>query len=385
MRRSRIALFFTLTALVAVSNPAPIAAQTQPSYTVQQGDTLYELVGIYSSDQPEMRALVILNPFLAEEGRMFRDKQGRFIVRIRPDEIIEGIERLNLAVEPVPITELSPTPTPLSAAEEQGEALVAETEAGFNWLWLLYALGGLVALYLILRNLLESRRPNLPLLRQFNPALTANPVTAAPPMRRGGILYTDHLSIRRQLVEQAARRHTEVHGFMPSLDDIRIVGDITRGRLYDVWETRDANGRWTPRRYNGEPGYQAMVSVNDGEPGLTTFSQGCANDLRLGARYRGGRFVPDTEVQPIPAEPPEPAPTRSTPFAVPMTARATSEQVLAVIGGLRIMLPAGSIIRTGDDGEITLTVTGPCDIRIGQWAKKTARPKVVRAASGETQ
>lgn len=282
------------------------------NYTIVEGDSLWELT------PTEWRLLQAANPKLSDPSRIGTTRNGLYRVHLNVNEVIEIPAGLRIWMRVPRQSNLNETPVappaPQAPANNQSETKPATppTEAsGFNWWMILVGLGILALVLYALRNLLpESRRPDLPALGRLNPALTTNPVTAVPPMTPGGIDPENHAAIRNQLVEQTARAYAETHGgIMPPLESIRIVGPIVPGRMHDVWRVRDARGRWTHRRFNGERGFQAPVSINNAEPTLQTFSQECGNDLRYaGMRYQGGRFVPESQTQAIPAtEPQRPA------------------------------------------------------------------------------
>jgi hypothetical protein len=305
----------TASPTMAQSTQTPANGTEVAWYEIVSRDTLWTLLG------PKWTELAGMNVWLTTEGRIKYNNANDVNVRIYPKEILQLNDELKALLEargvkvikvkaPTPI--LTPVPPPVNPGTEWTPT---ENSAGFDWLGLLQGIAIVTVLAaiagFILRKLPEARRPNLPFLGSWNPSLTTNPVTAIPPMAPGGINPDSHQAIRTQLREQAARQYAMNHGgTMPAMENIRVVGDITRGTLHDVWETRDARGRWTARRFNGEPGYQAMVSINGNDPQLQTFCQICGNDLRFGTRYRNGRFVPDTQVRPIPATEPAPAPLR---------------------------------------------------------------------------
>ncbi|MDO8590315.1 MAG: hypothetical protein Q7R69_03550 [bacterium] len=373
----RIALF-TLVAILWIAQ----TSLAQAPYQVKEGDTLYALKGIYSANQPEWKALTIVNPQLAEPGRAFTDTQKRFIVILRLGERLKGLEMLGITAQPILVTGfVAPAPTTKNVVTD----ITASADSHNRWLIALMAtVLALIIPYLIFRYLPESRRPNLPFLGRYNPALTTNPVTAAPPMVAGGIASDNHDAIRRQFREQAARTYASTHGgVIPQMSDIRIVGNIIHGTLHDVWETSDANGRWIPRRYNGEPGFQAMVSVNNAEPALQTWSQPCGNDLRIGRRYRGGRFISRPAAGTIPAQAP------ATPVAplrphIAVAQEPDGQVVTITVGGMRYTTHGNDIHVNVDQGGAVTDVTANGQIRVAKVPKRT-KPRVVRPAATGTR
>ncbi len=277
---------FILAALAAALLLAlPLAAQETVSgdtYTVQSGDTLWELSGFHKGDPTLWRQLVDLNPFLQEKGRIFEDQQKRTIALIRPGEKLVGLEKLGIVPMLVPLDQLK-----LSGAAPV-PVVVHETP---NWVYWLLGLLGLLVLLTIAYLLFQ----------RF--VLDVDPVTSRPAVVPGGV--TD-ATAPTAFQEMAARQHQATTGQTVPSQQFTVL-ETTPGRIWGGLNVRYADGREVPRRLNGERAYQARVRFPDphlsllGREETLYMLQGCGNDLRYGgiSRYLPGpdfRFEADQPV-----------------------------------------------------------------------------------------
>ncbi len=313
MTRSKWWVVLALAALVAVGN-APVVAQTQPAdtgYTVERGDTLYALRGIYRADQPEMRALVILNSFLAERGRTFTDAKGRFIVILKPGEVLDGIERLGVTVDPVTIDEFRLAPARVTQAGTDADA---RTEpAAFDWmrtaLYVLVALAAIAAI-MALATWSRRRRDQATRREEHERELQQDPITSGTPYVPGGIPATEPQRLEDFFEQQAVARYADRN---PHVDrnTVRVtrVGPIESGTISGEGLVGYLGGEMRPRRI-ATPlnAYQARYRFPDGTEELLQCLQACMNPVAYGGDvYRGFTFTPATAVV-APPEPPQPVP-----------------------------------------------------------------------------
>lgn len=383
--RKVISAFALVMVLVVIGLMPNVAAQTAP-YTVGEGDTIYALKGIYSSSQPEWKAFTILNPFLAEPGRAFVAQDGRFIVIIRPGETLNGVDQLGITVEPLPINQLK-----LPLAEEK-EAEATATATAFSWSWLgwlplaaFVTFLGYIAFRAIHRAVQEAHRERLRReeREERERQLAMDPVTSGTPYVPGGIQPNEPDRLETFFERQAIDGYARMN---PTVDraTIRVerISPIVRGMLSNEGMVRYHDGQDPrPRRFNPPvPGYQARFRMPDGTEEILQSLQGCMNPVVYGGETLSGfTFTPVAEVVPIPTPAPAPTDMPTGPRAIPaIAARVSAEQTLVAMGSLKFLIPAGSIFRTGENGEILLTVGGPCDIRIRQRKKAAARPKAVQ-------
>lgn len=389
MRKSWIALFVALVAFGIVPLViAQVQVDEQGRYVVQPGDTVYRFTGIYSSAQPEWKALVALHPFLAERGRAFVARDGRFIVIIKPGERVMALDQLGVNVEPLPLDQLVST-APQSGAVEETPVIPAGTEAegGFEFPWGylfgLLIIAGVFAVLFVNRDIFK-RRASRRQREELERELARDPVTSGTPYVPGGIPPTDTARLvsffDQQAAEAYAQRQPGVNRNTIIVERVGPIEAVTFSGEGEVGYLDQDN--WRPRRFDPpRDGYQARYRFPDATEQLLQCLQGCMNPVRFGGEVLRGFTVTSRHVV-VPAPEPELAPTWPTLVAMPIAARPASDKMLVTIGNLRVMVPAGSTVRAGK-GEILLTVTGPCDIRIAHGVKKAARPKVVRAAANE--
>jgi hypothetical protein len=320
-------LFSFLMVLVAILVIAPTTkAQTTNvgTHTVQPGETLYVLKGIYSETQPEWRALRIANPFLAEPGRAFRDPENRFIVVIKPGETIDGADQLNVTPE-VLVKNIALAPATYT---EKASSLWNNT----GWWIFLAVLLLLVAWFVIgeirgyrdRRDTLRAEREAEEERRQeeirrreaLNTEMNRPVETAGSPMVQGGLRPDNTEVVRNFFHQQAAAQFRERQ---PNYPDPAArptqLGDIEHGMLGlagEVGQVRDINGNWHPRRLDGpKPGYQARFSYPDGTEEVMQAFEICMNIVRRGEGMRGFTFVSNRVVGPAP----QPATTATHPHA----------------------------------------------------------------------
>lgn len=311
MKKKRlIALAATL---VVSATSAVSVAQSCPTGTekVLSGDTLWAFKG------PQWRTLVTANPSLADKKRWREETPDKVIVAIWPGECLAGVKRGDDG-------KLVP-PLPPFPPEEQAASQVTELQPPIatpwwfvetpEWLkWLLLAIVGLT----VLAWLLLSRM------------LNKDAATAGPAMVPGGVTSE---AAPFQFQDAAFRRHHARTGdFLPRSDFV--VLSSVRGRICGVLLTRYASRlrRAVPRRFYGEPAFQAQVRMPDGSIETFYLLQACGNELRQTGVTRqlpgpDFMFVPDPVadpgVAPVPVQVPA-APVQQAPAADSEVARVTS-------------------------------------------------------------
>lgn len=323
MTRKLVVCLFVMAAI------AVIVAGQDGRYTVQPGDNLWWLSGVKLGDPTQWRQVVESNPFLNEAGRQF-ERDGKFIVLIRPGEQLEGLEELGILPSPLPITELNPTTTttlPVAASGDRSSSL---------W-WLLLLVPVLLGfLYSAWRRSLR------------------NPATSGPAMVRGGVTDDDASSTIRN---QAIRMHHAVTGVTVLGQSFRIIS-LTHGHLFGAMRVRYADGRERTKLMTGDTGYRALVEFPGGRREELYMLQACGNDLRFSgvSRYvpgMGFRFVPAEEVL---AEPPTP---RSVPQPTTEPVVTPPAEVVPVASEPVVVAPesvpaAQSTVSSEEDGVVRI-------------------------------
>jgi hypothetical protein len=278
-----VAVLMLVAVIATAQNILPQnSSVSNTTYTVQKGDKLYILEGAYSSRPWEWKRLVKLNPFLNEKGRIWVDeKTGKIIVLIRPGEVLFGLGKSNILLEPLPLSRLKiATPVPVSPVSP------AKSGGLLNWLLLLVAIVLLCAFIAYTR-------------------MKKNPITAGPSMCQNGV--TD------QTVAQQFRINRVWPEIVPPSHYIEIKS-IEKGLLFGLVRVKYGDNSSRYMILSGEIGYRALVRQGDDDPWNEEFMlQGCGNDLRAGTRYIlgiGFRFIPTA---PVVEKTPQPAATASSP------------------------------------------------------------------------
>lgn len=385
--------WIVLVVVLVAAGSMPIAlAQTTSPYTVNKGDTVYALKGIYSSSQPEWKAFTILNPFLAEPGRAFVTQDGRFIVIVRPGEQLEGIDQLGVTVEPLPIKELGLAP-PAKVTSEAGGGTTTTAEAQLivpPWVfWFLVAAviaAVAIVVFRIFKKLdVEAKR------EEHERELRQDPVTSGPAMVPGGIPSTDTARLDNFFEQQAIARFAQRN---PALDRnvIRVmrVGPIEDGTISGEGLVGYLGGEWHPRRIETPLGsYQARYRFPDATEEVLQCLQACMNPVAYGGEvYRGFTFTAGQAIVPAP-EPPVPAP-QAVPHPAIAVARiraaAQGEGYSTVtIGDRVITVERGVHFTVGDDGSIIMAgLAFEMTVRPAQRVHAD-QPQLVAGAVGDTQ
>ncbi len=290
------------------------------TYTVQKGDTAYDLAGNKLGDPELWREVVRLNPFLATPNRQF-DRAGKHIVILHPGEHLVGLEALGIIPQPIP-----------PAAVEKLNVTAQPMNSTFTFpVWFWWLLGLLVIAFLVMLSRLR-----------FNTVRYRHPVTAGPPIVPGGI----------QSVELARARFTA----MGARQDFVILS-VTPGHASGTINVRYADRREVPRTLNNERAFEATVRHPDGAIEQLFMLQGCGNDLKYGGINRYFRdwanfhFVPD-----VPAvEPATPAPSEE-PIVAPQAGSA-SEPVSSMSAATRpeLKIELKPADKAGDTAMVRVT------------------------------
>lgn len=366
-------------AVVLVTSNAMAQAATD-SYTVQPGDTAWELAQTYYDEPAMWKLIVTMNPMLQEPGRVF-EKDGKIILILRPGEELSGFGRLNARFDVVPpkaipIEDLimPPTVTPAESASSEFPA----------WMWVVLALIVLAIIALAtLSQVLQNRRE-----RQESEArereLRQDPITSGPAFVPGGIPANRPDDLRDFFQQQAIATYA---GRNPHVDrsTIRVeqIGPIERVTLSGEGEVGYlGNNDWRPRRLE-QPleGYQARFRFPDRTEQVLQCLQGCMNPIRMGGEVmRGFTTTVREAVVPAPAPVvPGPAPAPHPAFAASATmAEAQREgrnsinvhgEVMTFDRGYQVVVHKdNSITVSGERAEITVKAK-----RVA--SKKAAAPK----------
>jgi hypothetical protein len=291
-------------------------------YTVQTGDTLYQLSGVYRNNPELWKEVLAVNPFLQEKGRLF-ERNDRIIVLIRPGEKLVGLGRLGITAKPVSIDRLQPAPVPVpTPTPVVDESWPLWAKIMIALLTLIVALiitiiisvmrGGHLARRLgvdsteVPYNPLDPRNQNvaprrerpfppldLPIIEDDDPvaseAAVQSPTTNSEPYRHpaemgpaivpGGV---NDATASRQFMASAIRDYPELvvsHG----VDAFRVISvypiTITSGTLTVLYKDG------TSQQITVDPehplrAYRGMVTLPTGEVQQRFMLQACANDLR---------------------------------------------------------------------------------------------------------
>ncbi len=368
---------FVLVVVLVLAAAAAAHAQTgmtDPGYTVQQGDTLYSLAGLYRGDPVKWQEVLEENPFLQKPGRVF-DRNGKVVVLIRPGEKLMGLEKLGIVPAPVPFSELKPAATPLVVEAEAKPDPFLGTNRPIAPAWVRWLILGLLAAlgaYTLwkLRNVFRS------------------PGSAGEPIVPGGVRENDPSAIE-QRAQQIADRTYAVANPTADLTVARPerVGEIEHGFLNGFGRVAYATGAPQVRHLVNEPAYRARFRFPDRHEEELVFLQACGNDVRyLGIRYLGYTFTRERVAVPAP-QPPQPEPEPMRPAAVMQLVRPSASEdtqtTIELAGFLPIAVPEGAKVKVVENG-VLLTLPGGGTIALAQAKRRVIREvRTRKVATGD--
>lgn len=372
----------------AFATPAAEQSVSAP-YTVQLGDTLWDLSLVYHGDPLKWAEVLGANPFLKEKGRIFTHSDGRIIVLIRPGEQLAGLERIGVQAEMIPFSSLWPVP-PTSAQSQQSatateSAVINMTPAGQSatpfylvpvlgiplWFLVLAVILVLTVIYMLHKDgLLFSR----------NPA-----ATAGLPIVQGGIAANQTAAMEERFARIAERRYGEQNPQADLATEIpERISAVESGFLSGIG-TVQYRDRTERRRLNREPAYSARFRFPDGTEEDLYFLQACANDVRLyGTRYSGFRWEPERMVvaAPVPTSVPTGQPATSASVARPplravalSTPHTPPVMTTVAVGEICVTIPEGSSVQIGRDGKITIAIAAACEVIVAPAQEAGAAAK----------
>lgn len=351
----------------------PIAMAQTPDVTIESGNTLWSLQGIYSPEQAEYRALVILNPFLAEEGRSFVDSEGRFIVILKPGEVLRGTGQITGALQIPKAVQVGP---PSVSAMDTEEA----TSNFPWWMWLVLAaiVLGMIALAVgsqVLQNRRERREQEAREREMWQ-----DPIASGPPIVAGGVQPNETERLARALETAAVTEYVRMNpGVERSSVRVERIGPVEAGIISGEGMVGYAD-RARPRRIDPpQPGYRARFRFPDGREDFLMSLQGCMNPCYYGEGLLGFMFVPRQQVLPTPEPPiPAPQPVPHPAIAIRRIREAAQEEGLSTvtIGGRIITVERGVHFTVGDDGSITMSGAG---FEMAVRPKRIVKPRRVEA------
>jgi len=261
-------------------------------YLTKQGDSLWKLAGEKLNDPRLWENFFKDNPSLKDKGRIIRKSPNEVIVKLYPPECLN--------VRALMAQGVVPTMIPYDDFVKNIPARVEEKTP--NWMWWLIIALAIFAMAMIIKFFIDRM-------------LGKNPVTSGPAVVPGGVTAeTAPAAFQATSARQYPGRNVRI-------------ARVTRGKMWGVLETEYANGRSVPRRFNGEHGYRAEVSIDGGPEEQMYMAEGCGNPLRYGGALRfitgeGFRFEADEVAQATPA--PAPAPAVAIPAVpAPVEAQAT--------------------------------------------------------------
>ncbi|OHA91199.1 MAG: hypothetical protein A2758_01865 [Candidatus Zambryskibacteria bacterium RIFCSPHIGHO2_01_FULL_49_18] len=380
----RLGLVSFVLILVAIFTIAPMITNAQAptgTYTVQPGDTGWELSRQYYDDAAMWKLIVELNPKLKEPGRVF-EKDGKIILLLKPGEELFGFNRLKVRFDvetpkAIPINELV-KPAPATPAQAEVKSL--------GWLkWVLTAL--LLAIISICGwaawAIRRARRDYERGQQEQERELRQDPITSGTPYVPGGIPASEPQRLTNFFDQQAAARYAARN---PHVDRALIratrVGPIESGTIVGEGEVGYLGGEFRPRRIE-QPlaAYRARYRFQDGtEEDLITL-MACMNPVNFGGdTYRGFTFTTGAAAVPTPEpERPAPQPAPHPAIAVRATvAAAQREGRNTITFGTDVMeFPNGyHVVVDRETGEISLNANA--------FEMKIAPRRTRRVKAGET-
>ncbi|RJQ29059.1 LysM domain-containing protein [Candidatus Parcubacteria bacterium] len=294
------------------------------TYTVQDGDTLWELAGLELDNYLQWREFIKVNPFLDNPGRLF-ERGGKTIVLIKPGERLNIPDSLYIEKNLVPLSELRLAATPAEAS-----SLFDALGAVPRWVYALLAM-------LVLTSIGWFVYARIKRLR-------SDPITSGPAVVPGGVRPEEGNRLRHEFQRMASQTFVDQNpGTAPVPAEQFEILEVVTGRFHGPWEIGYRGEPFQTRLMNGEDGYRARVRFPNGSESTLYSLMACFNPARLGERMftRGGRFEEGRSVNTAPR--PEP-----TPFEVGGRTQTTFE-----IKGHSITAPAGSEIRM-DGGRVSI-------------------------------
>ncbi len=302
---------FVISAVAIAQSPTPNPSPTG-TYTVQPGDTGWDLARRYYDNPLIWQRIVDMNPSLQEPGRVI-EKGDRIILRLKIGETLAGLERLGIdPPKAVPVEQMvgshpTPPPTPQAKVEEA---------SGIPWWgWIAIALCALLiigiglTLWMMQRGRWgqAARATEAQIARERE--LRRDPLNSGTPYVAGGIPVGDTARLTNFFDQQAARQFAERNPGIERPTPPRRMGPIESGFIQGEGLVGYLGQTPQPRRIE-QPlaAYRARYSFADGTEGELMTLQGCMNPVAYGGDvYRGFTFTPRTNVVPTP-EPERPAP-----------------------------------------------------------------------------
>jgi len=327
--------------------------QKMNPYTIEKGDTLWDLAGVKLNDARKWTRLVELNPFLQERGRQFT-KDGKIIVLLHPGEKLNGLDELGII----------PKSEPVPAADP----VVIHDQATWPWYLLLVLIAAAIIIYL------------------FNRMLNAPAASSGTPYVPGGV---NAITATDRFRQMASNQNYNRTGQSMPLNSFTIL-EQTAGRIWGILNVRYANHEEVLRRLDGAKAFRAKVRFPDQHEETLYMLQACGNDLRYGgiSRYLPGpefRFEADGEtVRPEPA-PVAPAPTAPQPAPAPVQEPTEKSSVPAEDGTMKF-----EIKKAGDGQPAMVRMTGvdeksdtAVEIRDGQITVRFTPRQTKAKAAGQ--
>ncbi len=311
-------------------------------YTVQTGDTAWQLAEKYHHDATSWRKWVWdANLQIHEPGRLFVNGQRITILILKPGECLQGLTNTGDIQKPAFV--------PPPAQPKAVHATASKPVVASGWFdgilplfWLLFAILAAIALALWLeRNRARERAKALNSnwndeYRRAETALTdlareraarrsdrtvqdrvlemnRDPVNAGPPVIHGGVNNLEDASTH--LLDIAARQ-TGIPAAQLKIEQ------VTSGRVWGYRMVRFGDGRVEGFNHTGQRAFRGFARLPSGKRKVVYFLRECGNDLsgmedqKLNSNFC---FVPDA-VQPTET------PVASAP--VPQTAPAAAEPVV---------------------------------------------------------
>lgn len=347
-------LLLALVVLAALAAPVIAPAQQPvggPAYTIQPGDTLWELAGVKLDDPRQWRVIVEKNTFLQEPGRIF-ERGGKIIALIRPGEKLDGLAELGIM----------PRVYPLPESPRASDTTISRSDI-FWWVALVF---------LTLLAVAVAVSPGFPFhwLRRRASA-TGIPVVD------GGIPPEEPERIAARFDTIAGQRYAAVNPLAGTEARPQRIGPIENGFLSGGGRVQYRD-RVEERRLHSEPAYRARFRFPDGREEDLFFLSACANDVTIGgARYSGFQWEPR---QIVAAAPPPPAPV------VPLRVAGEGPEpdlTTVTVGTIEFQVPRGFAVTHDDDGRIRVTASGPGELVVRQRPRvKSTRKAKPKAAAG---
>lgn len=296
-------------------------------YIVKEGDNLWSLAEVKLNDPLKWIGLAAENSILMDTTRYSTDKRGRMIILIRPGEKLCGLEEAGIDLNSFGTQGYWAAGYSENYQSPQASSEKSNPNVSEPWWELAQVVGFIIAIFLLAKLLValwemwwQWKDKKSLVARQATQAVSADPVTAGPPMVSGGVTEAN----ADQALRAVASRH-----FGGTEQDFTVL-ESTLGRVYGTMLVSYRNNTERAWVMAGQHAYQARVRRPNGHVEVVYMLQACGNDLKFGevSGYQPGndfRFEPETPA-PVPA--PAPKPVVEAAVAIPAEPQQMSSETV---------------------------------------------------------